>query len=190
MVSTSDDMKGLGVRLGSALSSDPRLVLLRGSVGAGKTTLSRGIIQGWSSAVSEGEEGMDVVSPSYLLDITYDRSTEAGDIERLHHVDLYRLKGDEDLTRLMGDNVFRQGVWLVEWPERMEQGNGMGVDLNGIEKVEVEIRIEEKDEDVVEEEEGGGVGDRDVLIDLSGLEMGDRERRVVIRSDAGWKVPL
>ena len=110
VVNTSEDMKELGRRLGEALAEEPRLVLLRGAVGAGKTTLSRGIIQGWG-----GESREDVVSPSYLLDVTYDRVGPGGERERLHHVDLYRLKGDEDLTRLMGDEVFRDGgVWLVE----------------------------------------------------------------------------
>ena len=62
----------------------------------------------------------------------------------------------------------------------------MGVDVEEVaEKVEVDIRIEEGEEG--EEEEGRGGANGGPLIDLSDLEMGDRDRRVVITSDKGWK---
>ncbi|GMH67926.1 hypothetical protein TL16_g04800 [Triparma laevis f. inornata] len=165
IVPTSQEMKEVGRTLGRNLRETPAVVFLRGDVGAGKTTLSRGIVEGWGG-------GSEVNSPSYLIDLTY--NNDAGDV--LHHVDLYRLKGDEDLTSILGEEVFRDGaVWLVEWPERLEEGTGMNVKVDGLDLVEVEIGI------VEEEDGGGGVGSGGALIDFSDLDMdGEKTRHVKV----------
>ena len=82
-------------------------VLLIGNLGAGKTTLAKGIINGLS--VAEPEE---VVSPTFTLIHEYGGG-------RVYHIDLYRLNGVEQVATLGLDDIFdREAVVLIEWGER------------------------------------------------------------------------
>jgi tRNA threonylcarbamoyladenosine biosynthesis protein TsaE len=85
------------------------VVALSGDLGAGKTSLVRGLI---------GALGMagDVPSPSYGLVIPY----EAPDVRiPVWHVDLYRVENPADLEELALDDARRDTALLIEWPERM-----------------------------------------------------------------------
>jgi tRNA threonylcarbamoyladenosine biosynthesis protein TsaE len=82
-------------------------VFLRGDLGAGKTTLVRGLLR------ALGYRG-PVRSPTYTLIEPY----EVGDT-RIHHLDLYRLGDPEELEFLgIRDLLDGRGLLLVEWPER------------------------------------------------------------------------
>lgn len=107
-LSTSDvaETIALGERLGKSLKAGD-LVLLYGELGAGKTTLVRGLARG------AGYRGR-VSSPTFALAHAY-----RGKRLTLHHLDLYRLKGSE-LGELGLDELMRdpRGAVVVEWPER------------------------------------------------------------------------
>ncbi|MCX7058947.1 MAG: tRNA (adenosine(37)-N6)-threonylcarbamoyltransferase complex ATPase subunit type 1 TsaE [Proteobacteria bacterium] len=83
-------------------------VTLAGDLGAGKTTLARGVLQ------ALGVTGA-VRSPTYTLVESYPVDTA-----RLHHLDWYRLGGLDDLEGMGFRDLQGAGQWLlVEWPERI-----------------------------------------------------------------------
>lgn len=96
-------------RLAHALPADaaPLVVYLQGDLGAGKTTLARGLLH------ALGETG-PVRSPTYGLIAEY--LTPAG---RVLHLDLYRLRSPEELLALgLADYLPDSRLWLIEWPEQ------------------------------------------------------------------------
>jgi tRNA threonylcarbamoyladenosine biosynthesis protein TsaE len=103
------------VAIGKALAgylNDGDVVLLHGDLGAGKTTLAKGIAAalGVSDVVS---------SPSFTLVNEYDTGPAVA-VSRLYHLDLYRLHDEGDLASIGFDDLVAStgGVVLVEWPER------------------------------------------------------------------------
>lgn len=102
---TEDETIALGERLAAELPSRA-VVLLIGQLGAGKTTLAKGIVKGLGAAKPE-----DVSSPTFTLIHEYSPS--------VFHIDLYRLDTPEQVATLGLEEIFdRNAVVLIEWGER------------------------------------------------------------------------
>ena len=98
----------LGRQLASLLAP-PKLVLLRGDLGAGKTTLVKGIAEGFQAATQE-----DVTSPTFTLVHEY-RGPQA----TLYHIDLYRVDTQRELETLgLDDLMTENSILLIEWGEK------------------------------------------------------------------------
>jgi len=104
--------RGAGAALAAALlAADPPAVFvtIAGELGAGKTTLVRGLLE------ALGVEG-PVRSPTYTLIESY---PAAG--RRLHHLDWYRLAGTDELEGVGLRELLGPGHWVfAEWPERAQ----------------------------------------------------------------------
>ena len=99
-------MMELGARLAGELAGG-QVITLSGDLGAGKTTLVRGMLRGLGF-------GGRVKSPSYGLVESY----EVAGLE-IHHLDLYRLGDPEELDFIgIEDLIGPDSVLLIEWPER------------------------------------------------------------------------
>ena len=103
---TANDTAQLGARLADALKPGD-VVCLSGELGAGKTTLARGLIQ---SRLGE----VEVPSPTYTLVQTYDW----GEAE-LWHCDLYRLDQPDDAYELGLVEAMDEEIVLLEWADRL-----------------------------------------------------------------------
>lgn len=102
------ETEAVGFRIGRLLRAG-MLVKMYGELGAGKTTMVKGI------ASAFGIEKDDVISPSFTI-VTEYRSTP-----RFYHLDLYRITGGRDLESTgIWDCMGEDSVMVVEWPEHAE----------------------------------------------------------------------
>ncbi|MDF1536612.1 MAG: tRNA (adenosine(37)-N6)-threonylcarbamoyltransferase complex ATPase subunit type 1 TsaE [bacterium] len=107
-IPSPDDMIELGRAIGSRLF-EGAVVGLAGPLGAGKTTLARGIAEGMGL-----DDGYLVSSPTYIIMQNY----PCGDLE-MCHLDLYRIEGVGDLDSTGYRDALGKGrVLVVEWPEK------------------------------------------------------------------------
>jgi len=101
----------VGARIGARIvgnCADGALVLLVGPLGAGKTVLAKGIARGLGI-----EE--QVISPTYTIVSEY----RSGSVP-LHHIDLYRIEGTEQMENLGLEDIVRgNGIVVVEWGEKL-----------------------------------------------------------------------
>jgi tRNA threonylcarbamoyladenosine biosynthesis protein TsaE len=106
--SSPEETIGLGREL-AALLAPPKLVLLRGDLGAGKTTLVKGIAEAFHAALAE-----NVTSPTFTLIHEY-----RGPAATLYHIDLYRVDTQRELETLgLDDLMSENSVLLIEWGEK------------------------------------------------------------------------
>jgi tRNA threonylcarbamoyladenosine biosynthesis protein TsaE len=108
---SAEETTDLGRRLAADLKPGS-IVLLRGDLGAGKTTMVKGIAEGFQAAKAE-----DVTSPTFTLIHEY-RGPEV----TLFHIDLYRIDTQRELDTLALDDLMApQSILLIEWGEKFER---------------------------------------------------------------------
>ncbi len=107
------------------------VVLLMGNLGAGKTTLAKGIVKGLGAAQPE-----EVSSPTFTLIHEYSPS--------VYHIDLYRLDQPTQVATLGLDEIFdRQAIVLIEWGERFPE-------LMPEDRIEIRLRMTGEDSREIE----------------------------------------
>jgi tRNA threonylcarbamoyladenosine biosynthesis protein TsaE len=137
---SEEETIALGERLARTLPQGAT-VLLIGNLGAGKTTLAKGIVQGLGAAAAE-----EVSSPTFTLIHEY------GSPAAVYHVDLYRLDSAREAAGLGLDELFDSPVVvIVEWGERFAE-------LMPRERIEIRLRAGEGDEREIEVQSVGQVG--------------------------------
>jgi len=105
---SSDETIQIGREIGGLLKP-PVLILLSGDLGAGKTTLTKGIVSGLGAAEED-----QVTSPTFTLVHKYDHESV------VYHVDLYRVGDFHDLETLgLEDFLTERAIVIVEWPEKL-----------------------------------------------------------------------
>jgi tRNA threonylcarbamoyladenosine biosynthesis protein TsaE len=102
-----EEMRVLAVRIAQILKTGDVLTLT-GGLGAGKTVFARALVNALAPAPEE------VPSPTFTLVQVYENQSPA-----IWHFDLYRLESEGEILELGWDEARRQGVALVEWPERL-----------------------------------------------------------------------
>lgn len=117
---SEEETIALGEKIASELPAKA-VVLLIGQLGAGKTTLAKGIVKGLGAARPD-----DVSSPTFTLIHEYGHN--------VYHIDLYRLDTAEQVATLGLDEIFdRRAVVLIEWGERFPE-------LMPADRIEIRLR--------------------------------------------------
>ena len=93
--------------------SPPILVLLLGELGAGKTTLAKGLVAGLGAAPEE-----EVTSPTFTM--IHEYGSAKGNVARVYYVDLYRVESARELETLgLEELLAERAVVIVEWGEKL-----------------------------------------------------------------------
>jgi tRNA threonylcarbamoyladenosine biosynthesis protein TsaE len=132
--SSPEQTEAAGEELGRRLRPGD-LVLLRGELGAGKTTFVRGVARGCGSAAR-------VASPTFQLVRIYPGRLQ------LAHVDLYRLEEGDELRDLGLDELLDVGAVVVEWGDRINETAGADAAMISIEHMSGDRRLIQTDRDL------------------------------------------
>lgn len=107
VLKTPEDTYSAGEKLGTLLK-DGDIVCLRGDLGAGKTLLTKGLAKAFGI-----EE--DITSPTFVIVNEY-----YGE-KNLYHFDVYRIEKESEIINVgFDDYLMRDGVVVIEWPEKIE----------------------------------------------------------------------
>ena len=127
---SAEETERLGKELGEKLKKG-QVVSLRGSLGAGKTVLAKGIAK--ALGIDEA-----IVSPTFTIVQEYHGK------EKLYHLDIYRLSGDDEFESMGGEEfLYPDGITLIEWSEKIE-------DMLPDDTLFISITIDENQDRIIE----------------------------------------
>lgn len=107
ITNSSEETINLGIKIGELLEPGD-VIAMSGTLGAGKTTITKGIAQ--SLNINE-----NITSPTFCLISEYDGKLP------LYHMDVYRLEGSEDFINLgVEEMLYGNGVCIIEWSEKVK----------------------------------------------------------------------
>lgn len=108
---SAEETVAFGRKLAAKLTP-PKVVVLRGDLGAGKTTMVKGIAEGFAAAAQD-----DVTSPTFTLIHEY-----RGPKVNVYHIDLYRIDTQRELDTLALDDLMEpNSILLIEWGEKFKR---------------------------------------------------------------------
>jgi tRNA threonylcarbamoyladenosine biosynthesis protein TsaE len=132
---SAEETISLGREIGAALKA-PMLILLTGELGAGKTTLTKGIASGAGAAREE-----EITSPTFTLIHKYVGDAKVGSNFSVYHIDLYRVEDRQGLESLGLEDIFNEAaIVIVEWPDRLSLPANWPVIRIELEHVSEEVR--------------------------------------------------
>ena len=105
---SEEKMMDIGAQIAKNLTCGD-VVLLHGTLGMGKTVLSRGIIRALTP-----NENMEVPSPTFTIVQNYDGANCP-----IYHYDLYRIEHEDEILELGWEGALADGITIVEWPDRL-----------------------------------------------------------------------
>lgn len=108
LISSSEELAAFGATLGRSLIP-PTILSLSGDLGAGKTTLAKGLISSLTGVAAQ-----DITSPTFQYMHVYEKVGLT-----VVHFDLWRLKGPEEFLDLGLEEYLQQDIVLIEWPDRI-----------------------------------------------------------------------
>lgn len=127
---SAEETEEIGKELGKKLKKG-QVVSLRGSLGAGKTVLAKGIAR--ALGINEA-----IVSPTFTIVQEYKGK------EKLYHLDIYRLSGDDEFESMGGEEfLYSDGITLIEWSEKIE-------DMLPDDTLFINITIDENQDRIIE----------------------------------------
>ena len=135
------ESQNLGRRLGQTLLAGD-IVLLFGDLGAGKTTLTKGIVSGL-----EVDEEEYVRSPTFTIINQYQGR------HPIYHIDLYRIDSNADILNLgLEELLYGDGIVIIEWAEKLNlnSSEGIGSELPMEERIEIKLNIMENNNRTIE----------------------------------------
>jgi tRNA threonylcarbamoyladenosine biosynthesis protein TsaE len=127
-----EQTRRIGMRVGAEIKPGD-IICLQGDLGAGKTTFTQGLAQGWGSIDS-------VSSPTFIIVNMYRRANGG----KLFHLDAYRLDSVPEAEELDLDAMLAEGSLIVEWPERLGgliPKERMWINLDHIEEEQRQMRF-------------------------------------------------
>ncbi len=116
---STEETREIGKRIGEKLRKGD-VVSLRGSLGAGKTVIAKAIAE--ELGITEA-----IVSPTFTIVQEYDGR------EKLYHLDIYRLSGEDEFESMGGEEfLYPDGITLIEWSEKIDSMLPAGTIFIGI----------------------------------------------------------
>ena len=115
-IPSAEAMDGFGASLAATLG-DGSVLALGGGLGAGKSTLARGLIT--AALTATGSPPEDVPSPTFTLVQPYPFPSGDDPERAIWHMDLWRLENADEIHELGLDEALARHVSVIEWPEKI-----------------------------------------------------------------------